>query len=77
LLDKVLRRPQALMEGVNDQLKNLSPLEPSRPRRATSGIVKMIAAVAAYPFPRKKPALDLFTKSDSPEQQLLLAAMTA
>jgi hypothetical protein len=77
LLDKVLLRKRALIECVNDQLKNISQIEHTRHRSATNGIVNMIAAVVAYTFQGKKPALDLFTKSDSPEQQLLLAAMTA
>ena len=77
LLDKVLLRKRTLIECVNDQLKNISQIEHTRHRSATNGIVNMIAAVVAYTFQRKKPALDLFTKSDSPEQQLLLAAMTA
>ncbi len=77
LLDKVLLRKRALIECVNDQLKNISQIEHTRHRSATNGIVNLIAAVVAYTFQRKKPALDLFTKSDSPAQQLLLAAMTA
>jgi hypothetical protein len=35
-----------------------------------------LAAVVAYTFQPKKPALDLSTMSESPAQQLLLAAVT-
>jgi transposase len=77
LLDKVLLRKRALIECVNDQLKNISQIEHTRHRSATNGIVNMLAAVVAYTFQPKKPALDLFTKQDSPDQQLLLAAITA
>ena len=77
LLDKVLLRKRALIECVNDQLKNISQIEHTRHRSATNGIVNMLAAVVAYTFQPKKPALDLFTKQDSPDQQLLLAAMMA
>jgi Transposase DDE domain len=77
LLDRVLLRKRALIECVNDQLKNISQIEHTRHRSATNGIVNILAAVVAYTFQPKKPALDLFTKQDSPEQQLLLAAMTA
>jgi Transposase DDE domain len=77
LLDKVLLRKRALIECVNDQLKNISQIEHTRHRSATNGLVKIVAAVVAYTFQPKKPALDLFTKQDSPAQQLLLAAMTA
>ena len=77
LLDKLLLRKRALIECVNDQLKNISQIEHTRHRSATNGIVNMLAAVVAYTFQPKKPALDLFTKQDSPDQQLLLAAITA
>jgi len=77
LLDKVLLRKRALIECVNDQLKNISQIEHTRHRSATNGFVNIVAAVVAYTFQPKKPALDLFTKQDSPAQQLLLAAMTA
>jgi transposase len=77
LLDKVLLRKRALIECVNDQLKNISQIEHTRHRSATNGIVNMLAAVVAYTFQPKKPALDLSTEQDSPDQQLLLAAMMA
>jgi transposase len=77
VLDKVLLRKRALIECVNDQLKNVSQIEHTRHRSATNGIVNMLAAVVAYTFQPKKPALDLFTKQDSRDQQLLLAALTA
>jgi transposase len=77
LLDKVLLRKRALIECVNDQLKNISQIEHTRHRSAANGIVNMLAAVVAYTFQPKKPALDLFTKQDSPEQQLFLAAIMA
>jgi Transposase DDE domain len=77
LLDKVLLRKRALIECVNDQLKNISQIEHTRHRSATNGIVNMLAAVVAYTFQPKKPALDLFTQQSSPDQQLLLAAMMA
>src|SRR3982750_3711851 len=76
LLDKLLLRKRDLIECVNDQLKNISQIEHTRHRSATNGFVNIVAAVVAYTFQPKKPALDLFTKQDSPAQQLLLAAMT-
>jgi Transposase DDE domain len=76
-LDKVLLRKRALMECVNDQWKNISQIEHTRHRSAANGIVNMLAAVVAYTFQPKKPALDLFTKHGKQDQQLLLAAMTA
>jgi len=76
VLDKVLLRKRALIECVNDQLKNISQIEHTRHRSATNGIVNIVAAVVAYTFQPKKPALDLSTTPASQDQQLLLAAMT-
>jgi Transposase DDE domain len=73
LLDKVLLRKRALIECVNDQLKNISQIEHTQHRSATNGIVNMLAAVVAYTFQPKKPALDLSSTQDQP---LLLAALT-
>jgi hypothetical protein len=75
LLDKVLLRKRALIECVNDQLKNISQIEPTRHRSASNGIVNMIAAVVAYTFQSKKPTLDLSTTEAELHQQLLLTAM--
>src|ERR687886_66202 len=75
LLDKVLLRKRALIECVNDQLKNISQIEHTRHRSATNGIVNIVAAVVAYTFQPKKPALDLFTTKDSQAQPSLLSAV--
>jgi transposase len=77
VLDKMLLRKRALIECVNDQLKNVSQIEHSRHRSATNGIVNMVAAVVAYTFQPKKPSLDLFRKQEKQDQLLLLAAMMA
>ena len=74
VMDKLLLRKRALIECVNDQLKNISQMEHTRPRRATNGIVNMLAAVVAYTFQPKKPALDLFTTSRHEEERQLLTA---
>jgi transposase len=76
VLDKLLLRKRALIECVNDQLKNVSQIEHTRHRSAANGIVNMLAAVVAYTFQPKKPALDLSTITENPAQQLLLAAVT-
>jgi hypothetical protein len=77
VLDKLLLRKRALIECVNDQGKNVSQREQSRHRSATNGIVNMVAAVVAYTFQPKKPALDLFRKPEKQDQALLLAAIMA
>src|SRR3982751_1314300 len=76
VLDKLLLRKRALIECVNDQLKNISQIEHTRHRSAANGIVNMLAAVVAYTFQPKKPALDLSTITENQAQQLLLAAVT-
>ncbi|HVI81013.1 MAG TPA: IS982 family transposase [Candidatus Acidoferrum sp.] len=76
VLDKLLLRKRALIECVNDQLKNISQIEHTRHRSAANGIINMLAAVAAYTFQPKKPALDLSTTTESQAQRLLLAAVT-
>src|SRR4051812_7265863 len=76
VLDKLLLRKRALIECVNDQLKNISQIEHTRHRSPANGIINMLAAVAAYTFQPKKPALDLSTTTESQAQRLLLAAVT-
>jgi Transposase DDE domain len=76
MLDKLLLRKRALIECVNDQLKNSSQIEHTRHRSAVNGMVNILAAVAAYTFQPKKPALDLWTRQGSTGQQLLLTSMT-
>jgi transposase len=75
VIDKLLLRKRALIECVNDQLKNISQIEHTRHRSAANGIVNILAAVVAYTFQPKKPALDLSTTTENPAQQLLLAAI--
>src|SRR5438270_336555 len=70
LFDKLLLRQRALIECVNDQLKNISQIEHTRHRSPINGMVNMITALVAYTFQPKKPALDLFTPGQA--QQPLL-----
>ena len=76
LLDKLLLRKRALIECVNDQLKNRSQIEHTRHRSAVNGMVNIPAAVVAYTFQPKKPTLDLLAKQSCSDQSLLLANMT-
>jgi Transposase DDE domain len=75
LLDKLLLRKRALIECVHDPWKNVSQMEHTRHRRAAQGIVNLLAAVVAYTFQPKKPALDLATVTENPAERLLLAAV--
>lgn len=61
LLDKLLLRKRALIETVNDQLKNIYQLEHTRHRSVTNFLVNLLAALIAYTYQEKKPALNLST----------------
>ena len=57
--DKVLLRKRAVIESVNDELKNIVQLEHSRHRSFNNFIVNAISALAAYSFFPKKPDISL------------------
>jgi hypothetical protein len=61
--DKILLRQRILIETVNDQLKNISPLEHTRHRSLIGFMVKVIGALIAYSWQPKKPSLHLRTRS--------------
>jgi transposase len=75
VIDKLLLRKRALIECVNDQLKNISQIEHTRHRSPINGIVHIISALIAYTFQPKKPALDLFTTDGKQAQSSLLPAV--
>lgn len=75
LLDKLLLRKRALIECVNDQLKNVSQVEHTRHRSAANGIVNMLCAVVAYTWQPTKPSLDLRPHPMPTEHLPLLAAV--
>lgn len=62
LIDKVLLRKRALIESVNDQLKNICQIEHSRHRSLFNFLVNLLAGLTAYTYQQKKPALDLEVK---------------
>lgn len=57
LKDKILLRKRAVIETVNDELKNMCQIEHSRHRSFNGFIVNTIAALIAYSFFPKKPAI--------------------
>jgi len=59
LVDKLLLRKRALIETVNDQLKNISQIEHSRHRSVTNAMVNLITGLLAYTFQEKLPSLHL------------------
>ena len=59
--DRVLLRKRAIIETVNDQLKNISQLEHSRHRSLVGFMVNVICSLIAYSWQAKKPSLNLKT----------------
>lgn len=62
LLDKLLLRKRAIIETVNDQLKNISQIVHTRHRSVNNFLVNVIAGLIAYTHQPKKPALNLNDK---------------
>lgn len=57
--DVVLLRKRAIMETINDQLKNISQIEHSRHRSPLNFVVNLFAGLIAYCLQPKKPSLHL------------------
>jgi IS5 family transposase len=62
LIDKILLRKRALIESINDQLKNICQIEHSRHRSMFNFLVNLLAGLIAYTYQEKKPSLDLECK---------------
>ena len=50
IADKILLRKRALIETVNDELKNIAQIEHSRHRSFSNFIANSLSAIAAYCF---------------------------
>ena len=57
--DKLLLRKRAIIETVNDELKNIAQVEHSRHRCFDNFIVNMLGAIAAYCCFPKKPCINV------------------
>lgn len=57
LTDKLLLRKRAIIETVNDHLKNICQIEHSRHRSVYNFMVNVVAGLIAYSFLPKKPSL--------------------
>jgi hypothetical protein len=71
--DKILLRKRALIESVNDELKNICNLQHTRHRSPKGFLINTIAALTAYQFLEKKPSLKIVPEKDE-SRQLLIAA---
>ncbi len=63
--DKILHRKRALVESVNDELKNIAQIEHSRHRAFANFITNALSAIAAYCFFPKKPSISLDFVTDN------------
>lgn len=59
MIDKIMLRKRALIETVNDQLKNICQIEHTRHRSLANFVVNLLAALIAYTYQEKKPSLNL------------------
>lgn len=69
MIDKLLLRKRALIESINDQLKNISQLEHTRHRSPINAMVNWISALVAYSYQEKKPSINFATN----ERNMVLA----
>lgn len=63
--DKIMLRKRALVEYVNDELKNIAQIEHSRHRSFAYFITNALSAIAAYCFFPKKPSISLVFVADN------------
>ena len=70
--DKILLRKRAIIECVNDELKNICKLQHTRHRSVNNFLMNTMGALCAYHFFPKKPSLNIVFETD--DKQLLLAA---
>ena len=59
LTDKLLLRKRAIIESVNDQLKNVCHIEHTRHRSPRNFLVHLLCGLIAYCHQPKKPSLHL------------------
>ncbi len=57
LIDKLLLRKRAIIETINDQLKNISQIEHTRHRSIVNFLVNLLAGLAAYTHRPRKPSI--------------------
>jgi hypothetical protein len=69
--DKILLRKRAIIESVNDELKNICQLQHTRHRSINGFLFNIMSVLAAYSFFPKKPSLNIQMEASS---QLCLAA---
>ncbi|UOG30161.1 IS982 family transposase [Leptospira noguchii] len=64
LVDKILLRKRAIIESVNDELKNICQIQHTRHRSFFNWAVNLLSGLVAYSFFPKKPSLNLRSKDN-------------
>ncbi len=59
LVDKLLLRKRAIIETINDQIKNIQQVEHTRHRSVVNALVNVLAALVAYTHQPCKPSLNV------------------
>ena len=59
MVDKRLLRKRAIIETINDQIKNIQQIEHTRHRSVVNAMVNALAALAAYTRQPRKLSLNL------------------
>ena len=70
--DKIMLRKRAIIECVNDELKNICKLQHTRHRSVNNFLMNTIGVLCAYHFFPKKPSLNIVFETNN--NQLLLTA---
>ena len=70
--DKLLLRKRAIIDTVNDELKNIAQVEHSRHRSFGNFVVNLLGGIAAYCYFPKKPSIRVQTVDISNDRQLTL-----
>jgi hypothetical protein len=76
LFDRILLRKRALIESVNDYLKNVCHLEHSRHRSWVNAFVHLLAGLVAYTWQDHRPTLDLSSQDRQALEALLEEQLT-
>ena len=63
--ERLLLRKRALIETINDELKNIAQIEHSRHRSFDNFLVNLLSGIAAYCFFPKKPAINFKKVTDN------------
>lgn len=73
-VERVLLRKRAIIETVNDELKNICQIEHTRHRSINNFLMNILGALAAYSFFPKKPSINIDRVTENLNQLKLTAA---